>query len=106
MRILILGGDGYLGWPTAMSLSAKGHEIGVVDNFMKRACELEIGVEPLIPVPSLFRRIEVWRACTGHQIEAFIWDLRCQRDARSSDAVPGAGPGVRLSLAQSIAEIW
>ena len=75
MRILILGGDGYLGWPTAMSLSAKGHEIGVVDNFMKRACELEIGVEPLIPVQSLFRRIEVWRACTGHQIEAFIGDL-------------------------------
>ena len=46
MRILILGGDGYLGWPTAMQLSATGHEVTVADNFAKRKWELEEGVAP------------------------------------------------------------
>ena len=50
MRILILGGDGYLGWPTAMYLSNRGHEVAVVDNMVKRFWEAEIGVEPLVQV--------------------------------------------------------
>ncbi|MBF0284299.1 MAG: NAD-dependent epimerase/dehydratase family protein [Magnetococcales bacterium] len=68
MRILILGGDGYLGWPTAMRLSALGHEVTVVDNFLRRLACLEQGLEPLIPPPPLHRRIARWRESSGQEI--------------------------------------
>ncbi|MFP6698358.1 MAG: hypothetical protein VCF08_15890 [Alphaproteobacteria bacterium] len=48
MNILILGGDGYLGWPTAMHFAAKGDTVWVADNFAKRKWELEDGIEPLL----------------------------------------------------------
>src|SRR4029453_12715628 len=56
-RILILGGDGYLGWPTAMALSQAGHTVHLVDNFAKRQWELEIGVRRLFPIPTPQTRI-------------------------------------------------
>lgn len=76
MRILILGGDGYLGWPTAMYLSSRGHEVAVLDNFAKRRWELELNVEPLMPIHTLQDRVEFWREITGREIELFVGDLR------------------------------
>jgi UDP-sulfoquinovose synthase len=76
MRILILGGDGYLGWPTAMYLSRRGHIVGVVDNFAKRRWEMELNVEPLIPIRTLHDRVEAWREKSSHEIELFVADLR------------------------------
>jgi UDP-sulfoquinovose synthase len=76
MNILILGGDGYLGWPTAMYLSRRGHRVGVLDNFAKRRWEMELNVEPLIPIRTLHDRVEAWRELTGEQIELFVADLR------------------------------
>jgi UDP-sulfoquinovose synthase len=75
MNILILGGDGYLGWPTAMHFSARGDKVMVVDNFAKRRWELEEGIEPLIPVVTLQRRVRRWYEITGKQIEFRIGDL-------------------------------
>ncbi|MBI3075989.1 MAG: NAD-dependent epimerase/dehydratase family protein [Deltaproteobacteria bacterium] len=75
MRILILGGDGYLGWPTAMYFSKRGHVIGVVDNFAKRGWEAELNVEPLILVPPLADRIRAWYETTGLDIKMFAGDL-------------------------------
>ena len=75
MRILILGGDGYLGWPTAMQLSATGHEVTVADNFAKRKWELEEGVAPLAPVPTLHNRVRSWRRLTGNSIRMQVGDL-------------------------------
>ena len=57
MRILVLGGDGYLGWPTALHLSRRGHDVGVVDNFARRQYDLEMGVDTLIPITSLQQRV-------------------------------------------------
>lgn len=79
MKILILGGDGYLGWPTAMYFSRKGHEVAVVDNFNKRRWELEMGVRPLIPPATLHERIRVWREVSGKEIMMFIGDLTDRR---------------------------
>ncbi len=76
MRILILGGDGYLGWPTAMYLSEQGHAVGVLDNFAKRRWELELNVEPLIPIRTLHDRVSAWKEVTGRTIDSFVGDLR------------------------------
>src|SRR5215472_420367 len=76
MKILILGGDGYLGWPTAMYLSARGHDVGVVDNFAKRRWEMELNVEPLIPIHTLHDRVAAWRETSGRPMELFVGDLR------------------------------
>ena len=76
MRILILGGDGYLGWPTAMYLSQRGHQVGVVDNFAKRRWEMELNVEPLIPIHTLHDRVKLWRRVSGKPMDLFVGDLR------------------------------
>src|SRR6266699_1031219 len=76
MRILILCGDGYLGWPTAMYLSRRGHAVAVLDNFAKRRWEMELNVEPLIPVHTLHDRVKAWREGAGRPMRLFVGDLR------------------------------
>src|SRR5207344_2709366 len=61
MRILVLGGDGYLGWPTAMHFSRRGDDVMVVDNFTRRAHHLERGTDSLMPISPLMDRIAAWR---------------------------------------------
>ena len=72
MRILVLGGDGYLGWPTALHLSQAGHEVAVADNFVRRHYDDELGVESLVPIEPLRTRIAVWQELTGFAIQAVI----------------------------------
>ena len=74
MRVLILGGDGYLGWPTAMALSNKGHEVYVVDNYLRRNMSREHDVEPLYPVPNLLKRTRIWEEVSGKKITARVGD--------------------------------
>src|SRR5437667_8788399 len=69
MRILILGGDGYLGWPTAMYFSARGHEVHAVDNYLRRRAHREAGTDSLTAIAdSLPSRAQSWRHVTGYQI--------------------------------------
>jgi len=75
MRILILGGDGYLGWPTAMHFSARGHEVAVVDNYLRRNLARETDMETLYPTPNLNERAAIWKQHSGKEITAFIGDL-------------------------------
>ena len=75
MKILILGGDGYLGWPTGMFLSKIGHEVSVLDNFSKRKIELEMGVLPIKPIPTLQNRVYLWNKNTKNKIKHYIGDL-------------------------------
>ena len=75
MRILLLGGDGYLGWPTAMHLSALGHEVAVADNYLRRNLMRDEDVEPLYPVPNLHERVRRWKVHSGKDIETYIGDL-------------------------------
>ena len=75
MRILILGGDGYLGWPTAMHFSAKGHEVHVVDNYLRRDMLGEVGGDSLTPILPLPERVELWRELTGREIGCVLGDL-------------------------------
>ena len=75
MRILILGGDGYLGWPTAMHLSTKGHDVALADNYLRRRLCREVKVRPLFEVPELDTRCAIWESLTGFKIPFFIGDL-------------------------------
>ena len=75
MRILVLGGDGYLGWPTALHLSRRGHEIGIVDNYVRRQYDHEMGVDSLVPILPLAQRVRLWHEVSGLEIESFPGDL-------------------------------
>jgi UDP-sulfoquinovose synthase len=75
MRILVLGGDGYLGWPTALHLSNLGHDVAVNDNFARRGYDVEMGVESLVPIANLDERIATWRDVSGREIVSYIGDL-------------------------------
>jgi UDP-sulfoquinovose synthase len=75
MRVLILGGDGYLGWPTAMRFSGAGHTVGVVDNFARRRWVEEAGSHSLTPIGTLDERIEAWGEVAGKTIEPYVGDI-------------------------------
>jgi UDP-sulfoquinovose synthase len=75
MRILILGGDGYLGWPTAMYLSQRGHDVAVVDNYFRRRACTELNREPLIALPNLHLRAARWEQVSGRRLTVAIGDV-------------------------------
>jgi UDP-sulfoquinovose synthase len=75
MRILILGGDGYLGWPTAMRFSNKGHDVHVVDNGLRRTAHTEAGSDSLTPIPSFVDRVAAWNEVSGKEIGITEGDL-------------------------------
>jgi UDP-sulfoquinovose synthase len=76
MRILILGGDGYLGWPTAMRFSARGHEVHAVDNYLRRRAHRENGTDSLTPIPDdLPARAAAWKEVSGRDILVTEGDL-------------------------------
>lgn len=76
MRILILGGDGYLGWPTAMHFSARGHEVRCVDSYLRRRAHRENGTDSLTPIgEDLRHRAEVWKTVSGNEIGVTEGDI-------------------------------
>jgi len=74
-KIAVLGGDGYCGWATALYLSRRGHSVAIVDNFVRRQWDHELGVETLTPIRPLAERIRTWQALTGNAIELFVGDV-------------------------------
>jgi len=74
MRILILGGDGYLGWPQSLYLSSKGHDVTIFDNFARRNFDLEGGFHSLLPIYTLHERVAAYREISGRQIQIRIGD--------------------------------
>jgi len=74
MRILLFGGDGYLGWPQALYLSNKGHEILIFDNFLRRHFDLEQNFASLMPIYTLQERVSAWKELSGRQIQFFVGD--------------------------------
>ena len=74
-QILVLGGDGYLGWPTALYFSSQGHDVTVVDNYLRRTLSKKLNLSSLFPVQSLEARAELWMSETGKKIKVVIGDL-------------------------------
>ena len=75
MKILILGADGYLGWPTCLYFSQRGHEVAGVDNYFRRNAAIELECESLIPAPDLTQRAKAWEEITGKKIRVHIGDI-------------------------------
>jgi UDP-sulfoquinovose synthase len=75
MRILVLGGDGYCGWPTALHLSRLDHDVAIVDGFQRRAWDHELGAQTLTPIRALPERLRAWERVTGKSIDSFVGDI-------------------------------
>src|SRR5215471_14273456 len=75
MKIAVLGGDGYCGWATALYLSQKGHAVAIVDNYVRRLWDHELGAQTLTPIRPLTDRLRVWQNLTGKTIEMFVGDV-------------------------------
>jgi UDP-sulfoquinovose synthase len=75
MKILVLGGDGFCGWPTALHLSNVGHDVVIVDNLSRRKIDVELEVESLTPIAPLSVRLAAWKEKTGKSIEFRFMDV-------------------------------
>lgn len=82
--VMVLGADGYLGWPTALHLSANGHHVIAVDNLIRRRWDKECGTESLIPIRTMTARLAAWKRASGHEI---AWRKLNLCDADALDAV-------------------
>ena len=75
MKICVLGGDGYCGWATALHLSARGHQVAIVDNFARRQWDFELGVQTLTPIRPMPERLRAWKQLTGNCITHQTGDI-------------------------------
>ncbi len=75
MKVLILGGDGYCGWATALHLSNRGYEVGIVDNYARRLWDLQLGVSTLTPIQQLEQRVAHWQSISGKTIKIYVGDI-------------------------------
>src|SRR5271167_3543865 len=75
MKIAVLGGDGYCGWATALYLSAKGHSVSIVDNYIRRQWDHELGAQTLTPILPLSERLRTWARLSGKNIDFFVGDV-------------------------------
>lgn len=77
-NIMVLGGDGFCGWPTSLYLSKNGYDVTIVDNLVRRKTDIELDCESLTPIKSIYKRIEAWKEVTGKEIKFVNLDLAWQ----------------------------
>ncbi|WP_042382174.1 NAD-dependent epimerase/dehydratase family protein [Streptacidiphilus melanogenes] len=99
MHVLILGGDGFCGWPTALHLSDRGHEVTVVDNLSRRAIDLELEVESLTPIRPIGERLRVWQQVSGREIGFVRLDLAAEPE-RLTALLPALRPDAIVHFAE------
>jgi UDP-sulfoquinovose synthase len=75
MKVLVIGGDGYCGWATALYLSNRGYEVGILDNLVRRHWDMELCIETLTPIAPIQSRIQRWKDLTGKTLDLFIGDI-------------------------------
>jgi len=80
MRVLVLGGDGFCGWPTSLYLSDRGHDITIVDNLSRRKIDVELEVDSLTPIRPINERLGVWKEVSGREVGFVNLDLATEYD--------------------------
>jgi len=99
MHVLVLGGDGFCGWPTALYLSDRGNDVTIIDNLSRRAIDIELEVESLTPIRPLSERLRAWKETSGRQIEFINLDLATEYD-RLVDLLPRLRPDAIVHFAE------
>jgi UDP-sulfoquinovose synthase len=80
MRVLVLGGDGFCGWPTSLYLSDRGHDVTIIDNLSRRKIDIDLEVESLTPIRPISERIRVWEQVSGRRVGFSSLDLATEYD--------------------------
>ena len=75
MKVVVFGGDGFCGWPTALHLSNRGHDVVIVDNLVRRCTDIELGVSSLTPIATIETRLATWKDLAGRSIEYYSFDV-------------------------------
>ncbi|HXP19155.1 MAG TPA: NAD-dependent epimerase/dehydratase family protein [Streptosporangiaceae bacterium] len=99
MRVLVLGGDGFCGWPTSLYLSDRGHDVTILDNLSRRNIDNELEVQSLTPIRPMGERIRVWREVTGREIGFENLDLATEYD-RLADYLAELRPDAIVHFAE------
>ena len=80
MKVIVLGGDGFCGWPTALHLSNAGHEVAIVDNLSRRNIDNELDIASLTPISSMSTRLSAWQEVSGKTVDFFNVDISQEYD--------------------------
>jgi len=99
MKVLVLGGDGFCGWPTALHLSASGHEVTILDNLSRRMIDIELEVDSLTPIRPIHERLSLWTELTGRTINFINLDLAKEYD-RLVDVLLASKPDAVVHFAE------
>ena len=99
MRVLVLGGDGFCGWPTSLYLSDSGHDVTIVDNLSRRKIDIELEVESLTPIRPIGERLRVWKEVSGREIGFVNIDIAAQY-ARLVDVLLATRPDAIVHFAE------
>jgi UDP-sulfoquinovose synthase len=75
MRVLVIGGDGYCGWATALHLANRGHEVGIMDSLVRRHWDMQLQSDTLTPIAPIQQRLNRWKDLTGQKIALYIGDI-------------------------------
>jgi UDP-sulfoquinovose synthase len=89
-KVMIIGGDGYCGWATALHLSNRGYEVAIVDNMCRRTFDEQLGFNSLTPIKGIHERVRKWEEVSGNKIQLYVGgavqgliqltlSLRCQQ---------------------------
>lgn len=98
-RVLVLGGDGFCGWPSALHLSAQGHEVTIIDNLSRRRIDAELEVESLTPIADISERLSTWKRLTGRTIGFVEFDV-AQEYARLQELIATYQPTAIVHFAE------
>jgi UDP-sulfoquinovose synthase len=99
MRVLVLGGDGFCGWPTSLYLSSRGHDVTIVDNLSRRKIDIEMEVESLTPIRPIGERLRAWKETSGRDIGFVNIDIAVQY-ARLRDTLLETRPDAIVHFAE------
>ena len=99
MKIVVLGGDGFCGWPTALYLSKQGHEVTIVDNLSRRKIDIDLEVDSLTPISPISERLRIWTSCTGNKIRYENIDVAVQYQ-RLKDLIRDIQPDAVVHFAE------
>ena len=99
MRVLVLGGDGFCGWPTSLYLSARGHEVTILDNLSRRKIDVDLEVGSLTPIAAPGDRLQAWREVSGREIGFVRLDLAADYD-RLAEVLLGLRPDAVVHFAE------